>query len=350
MRPALRRRTRFSRYSAQALPILPHGWRGGNRGRARGAGLKRLLSPRVWPVLAIVTAAFALAAAIAVSRLSADEVARDQPAIAAASPVTRDGLRLAPLPGWSAPPTVPSLPGLGFTAPIVLKEPISGMMLMVGLLPAMSRTLVPPDLEEQLQAPLGRPDTVVLEHGFEAYHYPRVTLRGTSSALDLYLIPTTAGVVTAACVAAPGRDDGGAPYYECWKNLATLRLLESGALRLGSDAGFRQRLPAAVAQIDAERATVRPALASRIPAEQAAGASRVAAAYERAAAALLPLAPPSSSRARAILRELTAAGSAYRDLVVPLRVADPADYARGSADVRAHELRLEQLIDDSGRD
>ena len=228
----------------------------------------------MWPVLAVATAAIALAAAIAVPRLSADEVARDQPAIAAASPVTRDGLRLAPLPGWSAPPTVPSLPGLGFTAPIVLKEPISGMMLMVGLLPAMSRTLVPPDLEERLQAPLGRPDTVVLEHGFEAYHYPRVTLSGTSSALDLYLIPTTAGVVTAACVAAPGRDDGGAPYYECWKNLATLRLLESGALRLGSDAAFRQRLPAAVAQIDAERATVRPASGEQDP--RRAGGRRVA--------------------------------------------------------------------------
>ena len=301
------------------------------------------------PVLAVATAAIALAAAIAVPRLSADEVARDQPAIAAASPVTRDGLRLAPLPGWSAPPTVPSLPGLGFTAPIVLKEPISGMMLIVGLLPAMSRTLVPPDLEERLQAPLGRPDTVVLEHGFEAYHYPRVTLSGTSSALDLYLIPTTAGVVTAA---------RGAPAATTVERRTTSagrtsrRCDCSRVARCGSDPTRRsvKRLPGSRSADRRRARQSTAALASRIPAEQAAGASRVAAAYERAAAALLPLAPPSSSRARAILRELTAAGSAYRALVVPLRVADPADYERGSADVRAHELRLEQLIEDSGRD
>ena len=323
--------------------------------RARGARLRRLLRPprrllrppwlRFGPLVWIAAAVVPVAVVLLLARPSGDADPsgwpRSEPAI------SRAGLRISPLPGWKATAQTPSVPGLRLTDPIVLDEPISGMVLVVGLLPATSTTLLPQELVSRLQAPLGRPSTVKLKQGLAGYYHPRITVDGLAGALDVYAFPTTAGILTAACV-ADGEDDGGAPYYDCGRNVATLGLSEGRALPLGADAAFRERLPATIAELDAARAVARRELTSRVPAKQALNAAAVADAYDRAAGTLRPLSPRSSIWAREISAQLTAVGDAYRAVIAPLRSSDAAAYARGKADVRAQESRLERLIANAG--
>lgn len=337
MHRVLGRRSRLQRFSASPLLIPQEGWK---RSRYEpGTGLLQLFRAHSRLAIAAAIALAVLAVGLAVAGVSGGG-APQAPPPRAEPPLIRAGLQLAPLPGWKAAAAVPSLPGLRFDEPISLQARASDMRLVAGLLPAASPTMMPPDLLLRLQEPLGRPSVVDLEVGSQAYYYPRITVDGLAAPLDVYLIPTTAGIMTAACVAG----GAGAPYYDCWKNVATLRLLEGRALRLGPDAAFRQRLPAAIATVDAARSEARGKLASRIPARQASSASRVAAAYDRVATSLLSVTPQSSKWARAIVTKLTAVGDAYRGVVGPLRRAEPATYARGRAIVHAREQRLERLI------
>jgi hypothetical protein len=349
----LRRALRRRRYSQ--LPVLPEGWKGGVPHRARGAGLRRLLHPprrlphpkwlRVGPMVWIAAAVVPVAVVLVLAKTSGDADPsgwpRSEPAI------SRAGLRISPLPGWKATARTPSVPGLPLTDPIALEEPVSGMVLLVGLLPATAPALLPEELISRLQAPLGRPSTVKLKQGLEGYYHPRITVDGLAGPLDVYVFPTTSGILTAACL-ADGQDDGGAPYYDCGKNVATLALSEGRPLSLGADSAFRERLPATIAELDAARAVARRKLTSRVPAEQALSAAAVADAYDRAAATLRPLSPRSSIWAREIAAQLTAVGDAYRGVIAPLRRSDAAAYARGKADVRAQESRLERLVADAG--
>jgi hypothetical protein len=295
-------------------------------------------------MLGIAAAVIAVAVALLVARVPPrEEVARDRPPRPEPD-VTQGGLQVTPLQGWKPAAAAPALPGLDFSEPVVLEEPVSNMVLVAGLLPATSPTLLPQGLIASLQAPLEPPSTVGLSNGVEAYHHADVALEGRSGALDLYLVPTTAGILTAACVADGEGDHGGAPFYDCWKNVATLRLDAARALRLGPDAGFRVSLPGVIEELDAARASARRGLAGRIPTEQASSASELAAAYDRAAGALRPLAPRSPIRARRIVAQLTALADAYRSVVAPLRESDPVGYARGRSEVRAREQRLERQI------
>lgn len=160
--------------------------------------------------------------------------------------------------------------------------------------------------------------------------------------MDVYVAPTTAGILTVACVAGTGVV---APYYDCWRNVSTLTLRHGRALRLGPDAAFRQRLPGVVAAVDATRQHARAQLDTRIPGHQATVASDVATAYREAAVSLAPLAPSSARRAQAIVRELAGADRAYQGVAAALQHADSVRFERGQHAVHAHEHRLRQLLD-----
>ena len=333
------KRAHFPRSSASPLLVPPGGWKPGTRIAPGGAGSGSLRFLHARPRLAAI-AVVVLALAVAVAWLSGRD-ASSVPPSGAQAPVIRAGLKLAPVPGWKISGAIPAVPGLSFTDAIALEGPSSGMRLVAGVLPATSPTMIPAALLERLRAPLGRPSTVQLEQGFKAYYYPRLAVNGLAAPLDVYVIPTTSGIATVAC----GADgDGPEPYYDCWRNVATLRLLDGRALPLGADAAFRQRLPAAIATLNAVRRDARRELASRIPARQARGASRVAAAYDGAATSLRAVAPQSSQWARRIVARLRAVGEAFREVVGPLRRTDAAAYARGSARAHAREQRLERLL------
>jgi hypothetical protein len=261
--------------------------------------------------------------------------------------VTSGALELSPLRGWAESASVPRLAGIEFQRPLVLEERASGMRLVAGVLAATSPTLLPPEFVRQLGAAIGQPDTIALGPGLKAYYYAGLTPAGSPGLVDVYVVPTTAGVATIACIAGPGLI---APFYDCSRNAATLKLRSGRPLRLGPDAAFRQRLPAAMSALEAARQRARAPLATRVPAQQAAAASDLAASYQAQAASLAPLAPVGRPWSRALVRELADAGRAYRSVAAALRSKDAGAFSVGQDAVHARERRIGQLLNGPAAD
>ena len=257
------------------------------------------------------------------------------------SPVISGALELFPLQGWIQTPRVPRLEGLEFQEPVVLSERNSGTRLVAGVLPATSTMLLPPEFVRRLRVPPARPETVKLGPGIEAYHFAGLVLADGRGLVDVYVLPTTAGVATFACVGGSGILT---PHYDCWRNAATLKLRRERALRLGPDAAFRQRLPGAVTAIEQARQQARADLATQVPVQQAAAASTLAGTLRAQAASLAPLAPASRPWSRVLVRELARAGRAYRGVAAALRNADPVAFRDGERVVHARERRIRQLL------
>jgi hypothetical protein len=256
--------------------------------------------------------------------------------------VRSGALTLSPLEGWGETTSIPRLEGLDFHKPVVLRERTSGTRLVAGLLPATSRMLLPTEFVRQLRVPPARPETVKVGPGVDAYYFAGLTLAKGGGLVDVYVLPTTAGIVTVACLSDQGL---AAPHYDCWRNAATLQVRGGRALRLGPDTAFRQRLPGAVAALDDAREQARAGLATQVPAQQAAAAARLGGAFKEQAAALAPLAPASKGWSRGLVGELAGAGRAYRGVASALRDADAGAFRRGEHAAHRREHRIKQLLD-----
>jgi hypothetical protein len=296
---------------------------------------------------AFIGLAFAVAALGIVSLVMALTVWRSDDGTAkppaAAGRLSSGPLMLTAPPGWTrwdAPP----LPGLRFSTPIAVENRLLDLRLVAGLVPATSQTLLPAGLVERLQSPPPRPDTVRLDSGVHAYHFRGLVADGIEGPLEAYVLPTTAGIATTIC----SGDHGVVPSsYDCWKLVKRETVHRAEAVRLGAAAAFSSRLPGLVAAINAARDHARELLATRVPAEQARGASMLARTYETAAATLTPLVPASPASPKATVRELAATARGYRAAAAALLQADTAAYARARRAVHAHEDRLKGLLDRS---
>ena len=255
-------------------------------------------------------------------------------------------LEFMPRLGWTSSTNAPRLRGMEIQEPVVLEEPVSGMRLVAGLLPATSPTLLPPEFVRRLRMPAARPQTIRLGDALEAYYFAGLSSPDARGLVDVYAAPTTAGIVTIACVGGPGIV---APYYDCWRNASTLKLLHGHALPLGPDAAFRQRLPGTITALDSARQRARSQLSTRVPEQQAAAASDLAAAYGVAAASLAPLAPASLPWSKGLVQELAGAGREYRGLVAALQRADAGAFGLGQDAVHARERRIKQLLERPAR-
>jgi hypothetical protein len=260
---------------------------------------------------------------------------------AVAGRLSSGSLMLTAPPGWTRSDAQP-LPGLRFSKPIALENRLLDLRLVAGLLPATSQTLLPAGLVERLQSPPPRPETVRLDSGAHAYHFRGLVAAGIDGPLEAYALPTAAGIATTIC----SGDHGVVPSsYDCWKLVKRETLHRAEAVRLGVAAAFSSRLSGLVATINAARDHAQEPLATRVPAEQARGASMLARTYETAAATLTPLVPMSPAWPKATVRELTATARGYRAAAAALLRADAAAYARARRAVHAHEDQLEGLLD-----
>jgi hypothetical protein len=253
--------------------------------------------------------------------------------------VTSGALKLYPLPGWTKITSAPRLGGLDFRNPVVLREHFSGTRLVGGLLPATSRMLLPPEFVRRLLVRPRRPEIAKLG-GAKAYYFAGLIL-ANGGQVEVYVLPTTAGVAAIACIGGRGLAP---PHDDCWRNAATLQVRGGRPLRLGSDAAFRQRLPGAVSALEHARQQARAGLATQVPAQQAAAASRLSRSFQAQAASLAPLAPASRRWPRALVRELAGAGRAYRGVAAALRDSDAAAFQQGEDAVHAREHRIKQLL------
>jgi hypothetical protein len=267
--------------------------------------------------------------------------AGDAPRQATPGPVGRTiaagDLRLTLPQGWAPLRTGPDVPGFEGARATFARSGDADVVL--ALLPAARRSLLPPELDAARSPASSRP-RVARAGEIRAYHY--VLASDGERVLDVLVAPTTQGVATVACsstVVAPG---------QCEVALRGLRLARGSFLPLGADAAFLARLPAVAAALDAQRVRLRTRLSRASLSEGAARtAARLAGAYAVAGRALRPLVAARSEAATVLL--LDKLRVRYGRLAGALRARDRAAFQRRARAIgRAESALAAELVEWQG--
>ncbi len=243
---------------------------------------------------------------------------------------------------WRTLNAAPGIPGLPLADQILLNSTDAGRpgQVRAGIAPgAEGVLLLPRGLEEQLEtAP--RPEPVRLG-SFAALRYRDLRHRSLGARLMLYVVPTTRGAATIACLAPlVGEPGDTAGFARCESVAATLSLRAARAEGLSPNDRYARAVNAVVARLDRIRDDERNDLAAaRRPASQARAARRLRAGFQAAAAALRDVRPGLAERPthRTMLAGLDATADGYRALARAARVHDEKAFERASARVARGE-------------
>ena len=250
---------------------------------------------------------------------------------APAAPLVATGdLRFTPPVGWNPIRRSPGIPGLDGAHATFLRNWSADVA--IALLPPGRRSLLPAPLAAARAVRAG--PRVVHAGSVQAYHYIR--LLDHHRVVEVYAAPTTRGTATVACAMT---------VYTlgvCQQVLPALRLARGSFLAANEDAAFLERLPTAVAALDAQRKELRVRLARAQRADVAAGIiDRLASAYATADRQLRPLATP---RSAATVRMLGGLRAAYAGLAGVLRTGDRAAFARAARAIGDSETLLARRL------
>jgi len=170
----------------------------------------------------------------------------------------------------------------------------SGGALVLGTAKSVNAALVSPQFASRLSGPPQGEPVKLKPDGYVFRRYLYLEPRGATSGESLYVLPTTAGTVTAACV-APASGAAGFT-VTCERAVGSLQV-RGTVLPLGPDPAFASRLTSAVRTLDSARTKLGARLAgAKTPAAQASAARSLANAYHSAAAAAAEAKPnPSAS-------------------------------------------------------
>jgi hypothetical protein len=295
-----------------------------------------------WGVFALIAAVAALAGLAASSDDDGDRVVAPPAAEEPGSRlVSRNDLVVRVPPGWSTARRTRQLPGMSFSEPITLVNASSNVRVLIGRRRANSQTLLPAAFLRGLRNTLPAPERVRIGGQMLAYHYAGLSHERIASLLDVYVAPSTEGVVTAACLAEAVASllDG------CWRVVSRLSLASGRPLQPGRGAAFRDALAAKVTALDAVNATTRRELSrAQTPAQQARSVSGLAPAFRDAAMALAPLAPAGFQPAQEVLAALRQTGDAYEVFTRTLRRGDQSAYRRAKTVAQTRRERLKRLL------
>jgi hypothetical protein len=180
--------------------------------------------------------------------------------------------------------------------------------------------------------------------GRVAWSYDLRGLRGRRRITALAM-PTTAGVVTVACVA----DETLAPYvsFECEEALAALELRGAAPLRPAPETAAQIVAGPTIARLNDVRSAARRGLSStRSPVRRARAVRRIAAAYAAAGRRLEPLA---RGAAAPLPRTLAALARAHRSLAAASAKRDALSAARAGRAIDRRERRLASQLQAASR-
>jgi hypothetical protein len=248
--------------------------------------------------------------------------------------LTAGPLAVAPPGGWQ-PSSPPPLGGLELAGAASMRS--DEAQLTVGTTDAGGPTLLPASFVAQVQ---GRATREPVRLGrLQAFRYARVRNRQVPGRMTVYVLPTTTGVATLACV---GQD-----LVACEAVAATLTLHGARALPLHPSAAYLAAAHRAVARLDARRVARRAQLRrARTPFDQVRAATRLATAYADAAAALRktttgPIERPANDAAVAAFGR---AAAAYRELATATKTRVSRRYRLAATKVRRAEAAVARAL------
>ncbi|HEX4344349.1 MAG TPA: hypothetical protein VHZ31_02190, partial [Solirubrobacteraceae bacterium] len=258
--------------------------------------------------------------------------------------------------GWRPAARGPRLPGLDFTAPLVLAaggaSGAAGAGVVAGVVKdAVGSDLLPAGLRKRLPAtaPKGEP---VLLGDTQALRYAQLDVGGYADALTLYAVPTSDGSVVVACHAPAG---SAAFFDDCARSAATLaldglpslRLDGARALPLGPSPSYGRRVATAIGTLDrAVRAGAAHLRQARTARGQATVARALAASVTRVASGLQ--AGSVSARDReghdALVGAIRALGTRYGQLATAAADGSASAYGDAADGVRRADGRVRQAV------
>jgi len=230
---------------------------------------------------------------------------------------------------------VAGVPDLGAGTAAFAPVPGLGGRAVVALAPFDDPTLVP----APLRALAGSEPARATLAGLPAWTYGEQAVAGGRIA-QLTVAPTTAGAVTALCIAPAASWSGAAG---CADELAAASLRGASPLVPSATLAFRRQLVPVLDRLGARRADLRGRLrTARTPRGQARLARRMARANGRAATALAPR--TASPGTRNVVRILRGTEGAYGRLALAARRGWPVRYKRARAAVRRHDGALARAV------
>jgi hypothetical protein len=239
--------------------------------------------------------------------------------------------------GWAVDRRPRTLPGARPGASVALKNGDGSVRVVADRLPAVSRTLLP----ATITGTASRPETVSIGAGIRAWHYTGLSQPGLPDLMDVYLVPTTRGVITVAC----RTDAASSLLAECWRAVAGLSLRGSQALAPGPAAAFRSALLPTMERLEDLRAEAqRRVMRAATRAEQADAVAPVAVAFQDAATRLAALSTEGLPASLELPRALREAGGAWAALERSLSRPGSAGVERAQARLDARETRLRRQL------
>jgi hypothetical protein len=300
--------------------------------RSRPYGPAQLPSPG-----AIAAGVAAVVVAAAIGWVVASKLLSEPAAAPEAHPTT---VRLAPTAelalrsGWKPVEKVPRLPGLDGASARAFAPADGGAGRMVTtLLPNETGDGLPRETAAALRTPLGKDVQRTTVGGIRGTGYTALALRGVSGIVDVYAVPTAAGVLAVACVAPL---DDPLPVGTCPGDIVTV------AARKPPPAAdplqrVRARLPGIVTSLNRVRRAGRRDLREGATSKaQARAAARLADAYRSAARATAAVAPKTGT-ASDLPATFTRAAAAYDALETAATRHSKAGWRRARAKVNAAE-------------
>ncbi|MEA2479772.1 MAG: hypothetical protein QOJ07_1694 [Thermoleophilaceae bacterium] len=311
------------------------------------APVQRKTSPAIWGIVAA-----AAIAAIAGGYLAGHSGGSKAKAPSGQSSATSGAITIAYPNNWErvgAGPGGPAggqaLPGYTFTNPIAAgPKGQPGNRVLAGIVDAGGASLLPPGFIKSLGAQPNRDDTVKLGD-LEAYRYRNIDPGGFTPAVTIYAVPTDKGVATVACEADAAQAAQFMP--DCERVASTLQLEGAKAFPLGLGKDYTNLLNGTLKKLGGERDAGKAALRSaKTPAQQAAAAGKVSAAYAAASRALgrASVSPQVKDQNAALVAALGQAAKAWGQVQSGAAKADRGTYLSGERAVKTAEKAIAKAL------
>jgi serine/threonine-protein kinase len=303
-----------------------------------------------WPLAAGGVALLGLAVAAAIvlgGGDGSDPPKPPQPTPAAPKQATAAGIGVRHPATWQPTEAGPdALPGTDAKWPIALAPPgaAEGTRVLAGRLPSEGPALLPKDLVAALPGEPPAPTPVRLGK-VDALRYTGLAPRGSDRRADVYVVPTSSGVVTLACVASG--TPSAAFAADCERIVESLAISDGDVYALGPDREFAKRLNGAMRTLNARRATLRKRIRSEQRASgQADAATGLARAFTTAAGTVAAgrVSPAVAPDRAAIVDSMRRTATRYRALASAAARDDRRAYNRARTDVRRAEAGVRSAL------
>jgi predicted Ser/Thr protein kinase len=254
--------------------------------------------------------------------------------------------------GWRRVAERPRVPGVRFKDALVLaRGSHPRARLVAGQVAASGPALLDEGLARRL--PRAGPSRQAVRLGrFQALRYQGLKPAGVAGELQLYGVPTSAGVATIACT-GPAGSEGAAVRRDCESIATTLRLIGAQPYPLGPRPEYARSLRRTLATLDLEwRSETARLQSAASPDELAAAAAALAGDYRRAGEAVhaTRASPRDGAANRSLAAALERTGLAYAAAAEAARANDEAAYdaagrrvMRCQGEVRAALSQFERL-------